>query len=39
VGQRSHGLLVVDIDDDTAADIIKRAKPELERAREVLSNE
>jgi hypothetical protein len=39
VGQRSHGLLIVDIDDDTAADIIKRAKPELERAREVLTNQ
>jgi len=30
---------MVDIDDDTAADIIKRAKPELERAREVLTNQ
>jgi hypothetical protein len=32
-------VLLIDIDDDTAADIIKRAKPELERAREVLSSE
>ena len=39
VGHRSHGLLIVDIDDDTAADIIRRAKPELERAREVLIND
>ena len=38
VGQRSRCGLV-DIDDDTAADIIKRAKPELERAREVLTNQ
>jgi hypothetical protein len=33
--QDAHGLPMIDLDDDAAANIIKRARPALERARKL----